>query len=286
MSTNAGSGRSRMYCRVIPLTKEQLSAPRRHLYCHIEPLPEDQLVEAACNAIKINPKNAPSAHSQDLAMTKEIALLTDTKWSTPVRLTIRFVDDPKPSRELRDRILGHFNAWGDHGDITFHEVESGATVRITVLNKDGYWIKGLGTQLNLTDPALPNMGLQDITDATSDGELCRVVRHEAGHALGFGHEHSRAAVVDLIEERRAINFFAATPNGWSEETTRFNFLTAVPESRFQASGGVDYASIMCSDVPKTVMKNHASEDAADIPGGSDFSATDKMIISATYPRQQ
>ena len=34
-----------------------------------------------------------------------------------------------------------------------------------------------------------------------------MVRHEAGHTLGFPHEHMRKALVAMIDERKAIEYF-------------------------------------------------------------------------------
>ena len=39
------------------------------------------------------------------------------------------------------------------------------------------------------------MNLEAFTMQTPDSEFHRVVRHEAGHTLGFPHEHMRKAIV-------------------------------------------------------------------------------------------
>ena len=54
---------------------------------------------------------------------------------------------------------------------------------------------------------------------TSEAEFRRVVRHEAGHTLGFDHEHMRSDIVKRIDREKAIAFFDRT-EGWTPRGSR------------------------------------------------------------------
>lgn len=54
------------------------------------------------------------------------------------------------------------------------------------------------------------MNLQNFTMNTPDPEYRRVIRHEAGHTLGFPHQHMRWALVNRIDPAKAYEYFART----------------------------------------------------------------------------
>jgi hypothetical protein len=57
---------------------------------------------------------------------------------------------------------------------------------------------------------------EGFTMKTSEAEFRRVVRHEAGHTLGFDHEHMRSEIVGRIDRARAIAYFDRFA-GWTGE---------------------------------------------------------------------
>ena len=60
------------------------------------------------------------------------------------------------------------------------------------------------------EPELPTMNLEGFTMRTPESEFLRVVRHEAGHTLGFEHEHMRTQLVQRIDRKKAIAYFRRT----------------------------------------------------------------------------
>ena len=58
------------------------------------------------------------------------------------------------------------------------------------------------------------MNLQGFTMNVSESEFHRVVRHEAGHTLGFEHEHMRSDLVKRIDRAKAIAFYDKD-QGWT-----------------------------------------------------------------------
>ncbi len=188
-----------------PKTSEELpSCAPRHL-------PGDMMEDAARTAREENPGNHPNvehiAHlaKADAPISSFIAVLTTKYWRTNgVRLTVGFLDNPP--NELRSRILGHMNAWGQSANVEFTESFAEPQVRIS-RDQPGYW-SYVGTDILLIDRNKPTMNLQGFTMQTPDSEFYRVVRHETGHTLGCPHEHMRADVVALIDEQRRSSITA------------------------------------------------------------------------------
>ena len=55
-------------------------------------------------------------------------------------------------------------------------------------------------------PNRQTMNLQGFTTNTPESEYKRVIRHEAGHALGFPHEHMRKASIMCCQPPGGIAF--------------------------------------------------------------------------------
>src|SRR5580765_2799406 len=156
---------------------------------------------AVRRAIEINPANAVTART--VARTpvgrrggpRRLALLIENRWpKAGVDLSVQFLDNE--SKELRRRILLHMNAWSKTANIQFKETSGAGLVRITRLDQPeemaGYW-SYVGTQILGIEEDQPTFNLEGFTTRTSEAEFRRVVRHEAGHTLGFEHEHMRSA---------------------------------------------------------------------------------------------
>jgi hypothetical protein len=182
------------------------------------------------------------------------------------------------------------NAWNEFCNVLFTEIPAGASlwsaqVRITRDFRDdakgitgGHW-SWLGTDI-LNHPGQPTMNLQGFDLTTDDAEYRRVVRHETGHTLGFTHEHFHKEIVEWIDPDKAIEYFAGFPNNWPPEVTRLNVLKPLSPRDLIASATVDVHSIMCYDLPPSIMK----PDAPTFAGGRDFTNHDKKFAESVYPK--
>jgi hypothetical protein len=259
-------------------------APIIALVCTPKMLPRKDWVAAARTASTINPVNHPPVEQLARAMKgfaptpQRIAVLTTKYWGTKgVRLTVGFLDTPPAA--LRTRLVSHLNAWGKSANVQFVQTKSTAQVRIArVGGRDGGYWSYLGTDILSIPRDQPTMNLEAFTMETPEAEFHRVVRHEAGHTLGFPHEHMRRALVQLIDPKKAIALFKAT-QGWSEQEVRQQVLTPIEQSSLLGSTA-DPKSIMCYQIPGSITKN-----GKPIVGGLDIDALDFEFSAKIYPKR-
>ena len=154
-----------------------------------------------------------------------------------------------PTADLRTRILSHLNAWAC--GIQFVETRGTGQVRIS-RGAGGYW-SYLGTDILHIATTRPTMNLQGFTMNTSDDEFRRVIRHEAGHTLGFPHEHMRRELVARIDRQKAYDFFRRT-QGWSQPMVDQQVLTPLDERSIFGTPA-DQTSIMCYQLPGLITRD-------------------------------
>ena len=148
-------------------------------------------------------------------------------------------------------------------------------MRIT-LNGGGHW-SYLGTDVLLIPAHLPTMSLQSFSMNTSESEYKRVVRHEAGHTLGFEHEHMRDELIKRIDPEKAYRHFAAT-QVWDKLTVDQQVLTPLDQNSIMGTPA-DQTSIMCYQLPGRITR-----DGKPIVGGLDINATDYEFAGTVYPK--
>lgn len=239
---------------------------------------------AAENAIAINPLNrAPVERLTKLipGLTVShpyISVLTSKRWKTKgVHLSVSFLDNPQ--QDLRNRIIGHMNAWSKTANVSFQETNGEGEVRIARQGGQdgGYW-SYLGTDVMLIDAGQPTMNLEAFTMDTPDSEFHRVVRHETGHTLGFPHEHMRGELIAKINREKAIKYFMAT-QGWSREEVIAQVLTPLEESSLFGTPHADPNSIMCYQIEAAL-----TVDGKPILGGNDIDQSDYAFAGICYPK--
>lgn len=253
--------------------------------CVPRSLPQEQWLEAALKAQEENPDNVPEGTIlEDLATNEDRAAVDIRRRWNPkgVKLTVSFLDNP--AADLRARLLSHLNAWGNTANVKFVESSTDPKVRIARFNAataqpgmDGFW-SYLGTDILTIPRGEPTMNLEGFTMNTPDSEFFRVVRHEAGHTLGFPHEHMRRQLIDRLDRRKTIDFFMRT-QGWSEREVINQVLTPLEERNLFGTAEADATSIMCYQIPGFLTLDRRA-----IPGGTDINKTDAAFVSRVYPK--
>jgi hypothetical protein len=259
----------------------------RSLVCTPKSLPASKLAAAMRRAIEINPANA--AEHRTVARTpmgrrggpRRIAVVVGRRWpASGVRLTVQFLDGPPA--DLRARILRHMNAWAKTANVMFTETRGTGKVRIARLDSPpemaGYW-SWLGTEILEIPADKPTLNLQGFTMKVSDAEFRRVVRHEAGHTLGFDHEHMRRDLVAKIDRAKAFAFFDRE-QGWTRREVEQQVLTPLADASIMGTAESDPDSIMCYQIPGSITK-----DGKPIRGGRDINAKDFAFAASLYPKR-
>lgn len=248
-------------------------------------LPREDWKRSIDNAFAVNPDNCPPGFDQGSALLEsggKAALDITRYWGNGgVSLTVGFIATPDTA--LRARILAHLNAWGETANVSFVESNTEPKVRIARFDateapgRDGYW-SNLGTDILLISRDLPTMNLEAFTMSTPESEFHRVVRHEAGHTLGFPHEHMRKVLVDRLDREKVIAAYMAS-QGWSRQEVIDQVLTPLEDASILGTEHADVTSIMCYQIP-----GELTLDGIAIPGGLDINASDRAFAAQVYPR--
>jgi hypothetical protein len=254
--------------------------------CRPRSLSVDQLEAARRRALEVNPANADE--QREVARTPvgrrggttRMAVVVARKWPrTGVKLSVSFMDTR--SRALRTRILAHLNAWNQSANVQFVETNGVGQVRIARLDDppdmSGYW-SYLGTEILEVEDDEPTMNLEAFTMRTPESEFVRVVRHEAGHTLGFDHEHMRSDIVARIDPKKAIAFYDKD-QGWTKAEVEEQVLTPLSKRSIMGTAETDPLSIMCYQLPGEIMK-----DGKPVPGGDDINPNDFAFAAKLYPK--
>jgi hypothetical protein len=254
--------------------------------CTPRNLPRSEWPRAATNAIKQNPDNRPPGLEEDevpqTSAGERLALDITRYWGRDgVNLTVGFIETP--DRALCDRILSHLNAWGTTANVEFVESNDEPQVRIARFTAqeapghDGYW-SYLGTDVVLIPAPGPTMNLEAFTMQTPDSEFYRVVRHEAGHTLGFPHEHMRKAIIEKLDAEKVIADYMRT-QGWTRQEVIDQVLTPLEESSLLGTPMAEADSIMCYQIDADL-----TVDGEPIVGGTDITPNDFAFAAEVYPK--
>ena len=262
------------------------------LTCIPKRLRPELQVAAAERACEINPQNNPAlrrmAHFiKGFKPTREhIALVTSKYWGPEgVDLSVSFMETRPVA--LRRRILEHMNAWAAQraglagANVRFRETQGTGEVRIAFEGgvDGGYW-SYVGTDILGIPLDQQTLNLERFSMQTPEREFVRVVRHEAGHTLGFPHEHMRRELVARIDRKKAIEYFGRT-QGWTPDDVDAQVLTPLEESSIMGTERADDRSIMCYDIPPEI-----TVDGEPIVGGDDIDEDDYAFALRIYPPER
>jgi hypothetical protein len=258
-----------------------MSKPAEPICCTPKRLPDHLLEDAAATSIAFNPVNEPPAIVRAISETPGHpdvpfhAIMTTKYWGPHgAHLTVGFMD--YPSSALKKRILSYLNLWGKHADIEFVESRVSPKIRIARFPGQGHY-SYLGPDCLHVPLNEQTMNFDGFTLSTPDSEFLRVVPHEGGHALGLMHEHARKELIDLIDYYKAITYFGQT-QGWTAQETIAQVLTPPRKSDILASTPPDTTSIMCYQLPGSIMKN-----GKPFIGGTDINKSDYALMGRIYP---
>ncbi len=257
------------------------------IVCVPKSLTASQAEAALRRSLELNPVNAAQSRMVERTPVgrrggpRRLALLIGSRWpESGVELSVQFLDNP--TQALRSRILLHMNAWSKTANIRFRETRGTGTVRIARLDRPeevaGYW-SYVGTQILGIPDDEPTLNLEGFTARTSEAEFRRVVRHEAGHTLGFEHEHMRSELIKKIDRKKAIAYYDRT-QGWPKEETIAQVLTPLRERSIMGTTESDPISIMCYEIPAAITK-----DGKPIRGGTDINDNDYQFAAKVYPKR-
>ena len=257
------------------------------IVCKTRLLTPSQQATALRRGLEVNPANAadlatlsPGASAGRRGGQRRLAVVIARRWpQSGADLTVQFLDDP--SEALRKRLLLHMNAWGLHANVRFAETRDVGMVRVARLNKPpddaGFW-SYIGTEILGIEDDQPTMNLEGFTMRTAESEFLRVVRHEAGHTLGFEHEHMRGDLVQRIDRRKAFAYYKRSDD-WSQKETEEQVLTPLKARSLMGTAESDPLSIMCYQIPAEITK-----DGKEIAGGTDINEKDHAFAAKVYPK--
>jgi hypothetical protein len=256
-------------------------SPNLSAGCTLLQLPDHKREIGLQRAIQLNPANRVSgrqgARTRAGSGPSRLAIDVTRYWGKQQQtLTVSFMESI--GSDLRNRIMSHMNAWSSRCGIRFAHTNNVGVVRITRGGGDGVYQSYLGTDVLTISRNAPTLWLGGFTMSHDESEFRRVVRHEAGHTLGFVHEHMRKELVARIDRARAIAYFGRPPNNWSPAMVDAQVLTPLDDNTLFRTPP-DQDSIMCYQLPGSI-----TIDGKPIRGGADINETDYRFAALVYPK--
>jgi hypothetical protein len=240
--------------------------------CTIRQLPQHLWVAAHDAAVEEHPQNKVRLF---LPKPQRGAMQINKKWAPGRTITAGFLDGTGIQRK---RVEPYFHEWEQYANLKFRFVldPNLCDVRISFRQDEGSW-SYLGTDILAVPKSDPTMVLGWLYDDTDEEEYGRVVRHEAGHTVGFEHELQQPDAAVDWDIPKVLAYYEGPPNRWSEKDVYDQVIDKVaqPGQDFTA---FDRFSIMAYSVPAAFTKNKV-----EVPMNTVLSDMDKAFATKSYP---
>lgn len=251
------------------------SHPSTIYMCIDKTVPLELMRTAVDRAVEENPANAPMFLPR-MATAVFLPILVQQTWQPGRTLRVHFLHG---DTRVHERIERHAHEWSRYANIRFNFVrDPGAEIRIS-FDQPGSW-SYIGTDALTLPETEATMNFGWLRADTPDVEVRRVVLHEFGHALGFGHEHQNPAVTIPWDREAVYRFYASAPNFWSREQVDTNIFQHYDRDQSQFSE-FDPQSIMLYPVPNALTIGDF-----EIGWNNKLSETDKRYARKVYPHER
>lgn len=214
----------------------------------------------------------PVSHTRSV---NRLALYLPTRWEGRRVLRVRFLDGDLAIHRRIMAIEAGPDGWNSASAMRFVFVASGAAEICVTLAPGGSW-SHVGSNCLGVPAEQPTMSL-GWAHRSDDTELRRVWLHEAGHALGFVHEHgTQQAMTQLPWDWPAFDAWHRA-RGLDVEDARRRWQEEIIAAPVVAQGRYDPDSIMGYYMPGAWFTDGVTRG-----GANRLSADDRRLVAEWY----
>lgn len=199
--------------------------------------------------------------------------VTDKMWNVGQVIRVKMMGG---TPHIRERVMHYAQEWTQYANVSFHFVDPSESAEIKIafdsgnswskLGRDALWVP--------FDYATMNFGWLD--DNSPESEISRVVLHEFGHALGFGHEHQSPVHGIQWDREKTYAYFLETED-WDRGKVDEQVFNRYSVSQTNYSA-FDPQSIMLYYIPDDLTL-----DGKGTQSNNTLSDTDKEYARLWYP---